>query len=81
MSDIEDIAIATTTDLLESAEGIVDTQFGTGYAEKHPAVTAGCVQALAIVYLAEKLTHRLGQHADDIRFQLERIAGLDRGST
>ena len=81
MNNIEGIAIETTAMMLESAEGIIDTQFGTGYAEKHPVITAGYIQATAIVYAVQKLTNALSQDVEGIRFQLERLGGaLDRSS-
>lgn len=55
ISDIEGNAIETAGAMLESAESVIDTQFGTGYAEKHPALLAGFIQASALIYSADRL--------------------------
>lgn len=80
-SNIEGNAIEIAGAMLESAEAVVDTQFGAGYAEKHPAIVAGFVQACATFYLAERIADSLqsltsnaeGMHicADSIRISLD----------
>lgn len=55
-------AIATASDFLEAAESWVDNQFGSGYAEKHPALVAGFLQACALTYQA----HRVAISLDDL---------------
>lgn len=55
INEIELEAFEAVANAMESAEHAIDTQFGTGYAEKHPAMIAGYLQAVAITYLADSL--------------------------
>lgn len=66
VSAIEGNAIETAGAMLESAEALIDTQFGAGYAEKHPVIVAGFVQACALVYLADRAGGALRELAADM---------------
>lgn len=52
----EDVAMQTVYESLGNLQDVIDGKFGEGYAAKHPAMLAGCVQAHAIWYLAERLS-------------------------
>lgn len=54
LDEIESMATAAATFWLSDAESAVNSQFGGGYAEKHPAVVAGYVSACAVVYQTER---------------------------
>lgn len=56
LSEIETEATTTAVSFMESADSWIDGQFGAGYAEKHPTLVAGFMQACAIVYLAERVS-------------------------
>ena len=78
VSDIESLAIETVAMMLESAESVVDTQFGAGYAERHPALVAGFVQACAMVYHAERAggaQNELANEVEGIQLQISGAAG------
>ncbi|MDP3494220.1 MAG: hypothetical protein Q8R82_14000 [Hyphomonadaceae bacterium] len=53
---LEDAAMQSVYELLGTLQDLIDGKFGEGYAAKHPAILAGCVQASAIFYLAERLS-------------------------
>jgi len=53
---LEDAAMQTVYESLGTLQDVIDGRFGEGYAAKHPAMLAGCVQAHAIFYLAERLS-------------------------
>lgn len=55
-SQIEDAAMQSVYESLGNLQDVIDGKFGDGYAAKHPAMLAGCVQAHAIFYLAERLS-------------------------
>ena len=78
ISNIEGLAIDTAGAMLESAEAVIDTQFGTGYAERHPALVAGFVQACAMVYHAERAggaQNELANEVEGIQLQISGAAG------
>lgn len=56
LTQIEDASVIAVSDVLDDLHDLVDGKFGEGYAAKHPAMLAGCVQACAIFYLAERLS-------------------------
>lgn len=56
LTQIEDAAMQTVYESLDDLQDVIDGRFGEGYAAKHPAMLAGCVQAHAIFYLAERLS-------------------------
>jgi hypothetical protein len=56
ISQIEDAAVQSVWDALDTLHDLVDGKFGEGYAGKHPAMLAGCVQACATFYLAHRLS-------------------------
>lgn len=56
LSGIKDAAIQAVLDTLDTLHDVVDGKFGEGYTAKHPAMLAGCVQACAVFYLAERLS-------------------------
>lgn len=53
---LEDAAMQTVYESLGTLWDVIDGKFGDGYAAKHPAVLAGCMQACAVFYLAERLS-------------------------
>lgn len=53
---LEGAAVQSVVGVLDTLHDWVDGKFGEGYAAKHPAMLAGCVQASAIFYLAERLS-------------------------
>lgn len=56
LHQLEDAAVQAVYESLGTLQDLVDGQFGEGYAAKHPAMLAGCVQAAAVFYLAERLS-------------------------
>lgn len=56
ITEIETAAVQSVADVLDTLHDWVDGKFGEGYAAKHPAMLAGCVQACAVFYLAERLS-------------------------
>ena len=56
---IELEAFEAVANAMESAEHAIDTQFGAGYAEKHPVMIAGYLQAVAVTYLADIISGHL----------------------
>lgn len=56
LSQLEGVAVQAVLDTLDALHGFVDGEFGEGYAAKHPVMLAGCVQAAAVFYLAERLS-------------------------
>jgi hypothetical protein len=56
LTQLEDAAVQSVYGYLDTLQDLVDGKFGEGYAAKHPAMLAGCVQACAIFYLAERLS-------------------------
>jgi len=89
LDEIISIAPVDVLCWLSEAEEKVDGQFGTGYAEKHPAAVAGFVNACAAVYQAErmndaaqKISRALLSVADSLAglsqpMQNERLAGIE----
>lgn len=78
ISNIDGIAIDTAGAMLESAEAVIDTQFGTGYAEKHPVIVAGFVQACALVYFADRVSVALESLHPDAPLRLDGIGAEGR---
>lgn len=77
LSDIELEAFEAVANAMESAEHAIDTQFGTGYAEKHPAMLAGYLQAVAITYLADSLRPALREivvELDGVRMSIDEVS-------
>lgn len=56
LDEIECAAVATVQDWLHEAELVLDQQFGSGYAEKHPAVISGFLISCSALYHAERMT-------------------------
>lgn len=56
IAQLEDAAVQSVVGVLDTLHDLVDGKFGDGYAAKHPAMLAGCLQASAIFYLAERLS-------------------------
>lgn len=56
LSQLEDAAMQAVYESLGNLQDVIDGKFGEGYAAKHPAMLAGCVQAHATFYLAERLS-------------------------
>lgn len=56
ISELENAAMQSVCCMVASMNDVINEEFGTGYAEKHPAMLAGLVQACAIFYLAERLS-------------------------
>lgn len=56
ITQLEDAAMQSVYESLGTLQDLIDGKFGEGYAAKHPAMLAGCVQAHAIFYLAERLS-------------------------
>jgi hypothetical protein len=52
-------AFETVANAMESAECAIDGQFCPGFAEAHPVLIAGYLQAVAITYLADAIGARL----------------------
>ena len=76
---IELEAFEAVANAMESAEHAIDTQFGAGYAEKHPVMIAGYLQAVAVTYLADTMSGHLRElvcELDGVRFAIE---GLRHG--
>ncbi|MDK9704010.1 MAG: hypothetical protein OEL20_12810 [Sulfuritalea sp.] len=56
ITQLEDAAMQSVYESLGTLQDLIDGKFGEGYAAKHPAMLAGCVQACATFYLAERLS-------------------------
>ena len=56
ITQIEDFAMQSVYESLGDLQDLIDGKFGEGYTAKHPAMLAGCVQAYATFYLAERLS-------------------------
>lgn len=52
-----DLSVSDVCESLDGVHDLVDGKFGEGYAAKHPAMLAGCVQACAVFYLAYRLSN------------------------
>ncbi len=79
LSDIELEAFEAVANAMESAEHAIDTQFGTGYAEKHPVMIAGYLQAVAITFLADTLRPALREIAAELECVRMSIDEVSRG--
>lgn len=80
ISNLKDGAVQSVWDALDVLHDWVDGKFGEGYAEKHPAMLVGCVQACATFYLAERLSRRteLTDSVDECRRSLHDIEAVLR---
>jgi len=56
LTEIEVAAVVAVQDWLTEAELVLDQQFGTGYAGKHPAVVTGFLLSCSVFYHAERMT-------------------------
>lgn len=74
LSDIEAEATTAAVSFLESAESWIDGQFGAGYAEKHPAMVAGYMQACAMVYQAQRIGRSMDDLAAGLRASADAVA-------
>lgn len=64
-------AFTAIDNALESADHAIDLMYGQGFAEKHPQLVAGYLQAAAIAYLA----NLLGDRVERVMLHLDAKAG------
>ena len=79
LSERELESFESVANAMESAEHAIDSQFGPGFAEEHPVLIAGYLQAAAITYLANTIGARLHQVLVDVESMKAAIAGVRHG--
>ncbi len=79
LSERELEAFESVANAMESAEHAIDSQFCPGFAEEHPVLIAGYLQAAAITYLADTIGARLHQVLADVESMKMAIAGVRHG--
>lgn len=74
LADMHLAAFEEANTTLESADFEIDRFYGAGYAEKHPAVVAGYLQAVATFYLADSVRADLRVLASELELIKRAIA-------
>lgn len=84
-------AMVDVSQFMSMAEGVIDDQFGAGFAEKHPGLVAGYVQACAAVCHGERIADGFESLAEAVRdveaairesqdsMLIEHLAGIREG--
>jgi hypothetical protein len=79
LSERELEAFESVANTMESAEYAIDSQFGAGFAEKHPELIGDYLQAVAITYQADTVGAKLDQVLGELEGMKPTIAEVIHG--